>query len=124
MDNAYLDVHFFAVPFRLIWDNFKRFMGEQKTLETLPTSSLPNSLIFPQDLSSLTHLSTTWDYQLILPAFSNSYSPRQTCNPRKNKSMDKKAKAPITLTKHATKTCIPNIVTGKQIGRASCRERV
>ena len=30
MDNAYLDVHFFAVPLRLIWDNFKRFMGEQK----------------------------------------------------------------------------------------------
>ena len=28
--NAYLDVHFFAVPLRLIWDNFKRFMGEQK----------------------------------------------------------------------------------------------
>ena len=30
MDNAYLDVHFFAVPLRLIWDNFKKFMGEQK----------------------------------------------------------------------------------------------
>ena len=30
MDNAYIDVHFFAVPLRLIWDNFKRFMGEQK----------------------------------------------------------------------------------------------
>ena len=30
MDNVYLDVHFFAVPLRLIWTNFKRFMGEQK----------------------------------------------------------------------------------------------
>lgn len=29
MDNVYLDVHFFAVPLRLIWANFKKFMGEQ-----------------------------------------------------------------------------------------------
>lgn len=30
MDNIYLDVHFFAVPLRLVWDNFKKQMGEQK----------------------------------------------------------------------------------------------
>lgn len=30
MDNVYLDVHFFAVPLRLIWDNFHKFMGEKK----------------------------------------------------------------------------------------------
>lgn len=35
MDNAYLDLHFFYVPNRIIWDNFKRFMGEQPN----PTSS-------------------------------------------------------------------------------------
>lgn len=29
MDNMYCDVHFFAVPLRLIWDNFQKFMGEQ-----------------------------------------------------------------------------------------------
>nr|QJB20555.1 MAG: major capsid protein [Microvirus sp.] len=29
MDNLYLDTHFFAVPLRLIWDNFQRFMGER-----------------------------------------------------------------------------------------------
>lgn len=29
MDNMYLDTHFFAVPLRLVWENFKRFMGEQ-----------------------------------------------------------------------------------------------
>lgn len=28
MDQAYLDVHFFAVPYRLVWSNFKEFMGE------------------------------------------------------------------------------------------------
>lgn len=29
MDNMFMDTFFFAVPLRLIWDNFKKFMGEQ-----------------------------------------------------------------------------------------------
>jgi len=29
MDNMYMDVHFFAVPYRLVWSNFKKMMGEQ-----------------------------------------------------------------------------------------------
>lgn len=29
MDNLYLDTFFFFVPYRLIWDNFQKFMGEQ-----------------------------------------------------------------------------------------------
>lgn len=29
MDNMHLDTFFFAVPLRIIWDNFKKFMGEQ-----------------------------------------------------------------------------------------------
>lgn len=28
MDNIYLDVHFFSVPYRLVWDNWIYFMGE------------------------------------------------------------------------------------------------
>lgn len=31
MDNLYLDTHFFAVPKRLLWDNWQRFNGEQTT---------------------------------------------------------------------------------------------
>lgn len=31
MDNANLDTYFFFVPYRLIWDHFKRFMGENDT---------------------------------------------------------------------------------------------
>lgn len=27
MDNLYMDVHFFFVPNRLVWDNWERFMG-------------------------------------------------------------------------------------------------
>lgn len=30
MDNVFLDSFFFAVPIRLIWDNFEKFNGEQK----------------------------------------------------------------------------------------------
>lgn len=29
MDNLYLDTHFWFVPWRLIWTNFRKFMGEQ-----------------------------------------------------------------------------------------------
>lgn len=29
MDNIYADVHFWACPLRLVWNNFQRFMGEQ-----------------------------------------------------------------------------------------------
>lgn len=29
MDNMFLDVHFFSVPKRLLWTNFRKFMGEQ-----------------------------------------------------------------------------------------------
>ena len=29
MDNMYLDTHFFFVPLRLVWDNSKKFFGEQ-----------------------------------------------------------------------------------------------
>jgi len=29
MDNLYLDTFFFAVPLRLVWENFRKFMGEQ-----------------------------------------------------------------------------------------------
>ena len=29
MDNMYLDTFYFAVPIRLLWDNFQKMMGEQ-----------------------------------------------------------------------------------------------
>lgn len=31
MDNMYLDVYFFAVPLRLLWEHFQEFMGENRT---------------------------------------------------------------------------------------------
>lgn len=46
MDNLYLDSHFFFVPNRLVWDNFKKFFGEQNnpgdsTSFLVPTSTAP-----------------------------------------------------------------------------------
>ena len=38
MDNAYIDFHFFAVPLRILWDNFRKFMGEQKNVIPQPYS--------------------------------------------------------------------------------------
>lgn len=31
MDNCYMDIYYFNVPCRILWDNFKRFMGENDT---------------------------------------------------------------------------------------------
>jgi len=48
MDNLWLDVFFFAVPVRLLWSNFKKFMGEQtdpgdSTSYLVPTITGPNT---------------------------------------------------------------------------------
>lgn len=42
MDNMYLDIHFFFVPYRLVWDNWQKFMGERPTPDFDPnTLSVP-----------------------------------------------------------------------------------
>lgn len=43
MDNLYLDTFYFAVPIRLIWTNFKKFMGEQTNPGDSITYSIPQS---------------------------------------------------------------------------------
>lgn len=46
MDNMYLDIHYFSVPVRLLWDNWKKFNGEQtdpgdSTSFLIPTITSP-----------------------------------------------------------------------------------
>lgn len=46
MDNMYLDVHYFSVPLRLLWSNWKKFNGEQinpgdSTNYLIPTITAP-----------------------------------------------------------------------------------
>ena len=40
MDNAFMDTHFFAVPVRLVWDDFQEFMGETKTYKAAGSDRL------------------------------------------------------------------------------------
>lgn len=48
MDNAWMDVYFFAIPRRLVWNHWKEFMGEnttkpwtQTTVYTIPKTTAP-----------------------------------------------------------------------------------
>jgi hypothetical protein len=41
MDNMYLDTFFFAIPIRLVWENFKKMMGEQEDPDDSIDYSVP-----------------------------------------------------------------------------------
>jgi len=41
MDNLYLSTFFFAVPYRLVWANFKKFCGEQATTAASTNYTMP-----------------------------------------------------------------------------------
>ncbi|AXL14430.1 major capsid protein [Microviridae sp.] len=57
MDNVYIDVHYWFVPNRLVWDNWQKFMGEQEdpnediTTLTIPTTSIDNSAWLPNSIA-------------------------------------------------------------------------
>jgi hypothetical protein len=39
MDDAYIDLYYFYVPNRIVWDDFKRFMGEADETPWMPTKA-------------------------------------------------------------------------------------
>jgi hypothetical protein len=45
MDNLYLDYHFFYVPTRLVWSNYKKFMGEQTNPGDSTDYTIPSKVI-------------------------------------------------------------------------------
>lgn len=47
MDDAYIDMYYFYVPDRIVWDNFKHFMGEIEETPWMPTKeyAVPQILI-------------------------------------------------------------------------------
>lgn len=55
MDNIYIDTHFFAVPYRLIWDNWEKFNGSQDN----PADS--TDFTIPQRVGAIT-LGSLGDY--------------------------------------------------------------
>jgi len=48
MDNQRIDTHFFFVPNRLVWANWKRFMGEQSTTNESINLTLPRAAFIDQ----------------------------------------------------------------------------
>ncbi|WNK14883.1 MAG: major capsid protein [Microvirus sp.] len=63
MDNMYADVHYFAVPCRLLWDKWQRFMGEQpnpgdSTDFTIPQMVAPAGGYLPGSLEDYMGLPT------------------------------------------------------------------
>jgi hypothetical protein len=49
MDNLFMDVHFFFVPYRQVWENFRKFCGEQvdpgdSTDYTIPTMTITSNV--------------------------------------------------------------------------------
>ena len=56
MDNLYIDTFYFAVPIRLIDDNWQKFMGERPfgdttTVYTVPTLTTPEGGVSAESLS-------------------------------------------------------------------------
>ena len=58
MDNLFLDVHFFSVPVRQIWSNFRKFMGEQ----TDPGDSIDYTVPTVTSPAGGYDEQTLWDY--------------------------------------------------------------
>ena len=47
MDNMFFDSFFFFVPLRLIWDDFKHFMGERDKPDDDPTDFITPQVVAP-----------------------------------------------------------------------------
>jgi hypothetical protein len=55
MDNLYIETFFFAVPYRLIWDNWQKFCGEQTNPDDSTDYLVPTVTVTPTEQS-------LWDY--------------------------------------------------------------
>lgn len=63
MDNLYMSTFFFAVPMRLVWDNFQKFMGEQDNPGDSTDYLIPQMDISKSPLSSTGYpLASIHDY--------------------------------------------------------------
>lgn len=61
MDNLFVDVHYFYVPYRLVWDNWQEFMGERRNPDDDPNDySLPQQNVQTISLDD-PDATTSWD---------------------------------------------------------------
>lgn len=79
MDNVFLNTFFFAVPYRLVWDNWQKFMGEQRN----PGDS--TDYLVPQIVSPAGGYETNsiYDYfglPTLVPGLSSSSLPLRAYN--------------------------------------------
>jgi len=58
MDNMYMTTFFFSVPYRLVWSNFKKFMGEQATTGASTNYTLPVFTAYSPAVESLSDYMT------------------------------------------------------------------
>lgn len=56
MDDAYIDFYYFYCPNRILWDNFKQFMGEVDDIPWMPTKTykVPKIIIRTQEVAENT----------------------------------------------------------------------
>ena len=67
MDNLYMDTQFFAVPYRLVWDNFQKFMGEQTNPGDSTDYQVPVMDVTQVPLSTTGYLNSTIHDYMGLP---------------------------------------------------------
>ncbi|QXP08419.1 MAG: major capsid protein [Arizlama microvirus] len=53
MDNLYMSSFFFAIPYRLVWANFKKFCGEQATTAASTAFTIPQFTAYAPAVESL-----------------------------------------------------------------------
>ena len=114
MDNMVMDTFFFAVPHRLVWNNWEKFCGEQED----PGDSIDYTIPIVNDLQNPSN-ETLWDY-FGLPTLVNAIYEFNALFPRAYNLIwnewfrDQNLQNSVTV----------NRGDGPEIGRASCRERV
>lgn len=64
MDDAFIDIYYFYCPNRILWDNFKQFMGEIEETPWMPTKAykVPQIKINGTEKSSLPYEGSILDY--------------------------------------------------------------
>lgn len=85
MDDAYIDFYYFFCPNRILWDNFKRFMGEADDAPWMPTKTykVPKIIIKTQlsEETKVPYESSILDYMGIpTKMFSNEKNRRVEIN--------------------------------------------
>lgn len=73
MDNVYMDLHFWCVPIRLIWEHWKNFMGEQPNKYNPADPTAGTDYLTPQLETTSTSdvtFNSIYDYFGIRPAIS------------------------------------------------------